>query len=367
MSSKVDVDLEDFIEEIRGLESLEPCEGVDRYLKHRGDEITPNTKEEYEAELRLFEAFCEPNRVDDLNDLSGRDLDDYRNWRRDESAERGPLSTKTMRDVMYLLRNFVEYLVSIDAVPADLPGKVTIPELKDGDGVRDTELDPERLNRIVDYLAKHEYASREHVVWVLFGATGRRLGGIHSLDLCDLHLDVDDPYIEFRHDPPETRLKNAGRSEGPTNIGQEVVEVLEDYIKHNRREVETDSGREPLLTTHSGRISKPTIRTYIYKWSRPCVVGGGCPHGFDPQECEAAQERDAAPKCPSSRSPHTIRHTYLTQKRRDGVPKGILSDRCDVSEEVLDKHYDERTPEEKLERRRKVLEELRDDSGGDLL
>jgi hypothetical protein len=39
-----------------------------------------------------------------------------------------------------------------------------------------------------------------------------------------------------------------------------------------------------------------------------------------------------------------------------GVPKELLSDRVDVSVPVLDKHYDQRTEEQKSRRRREVLE-----------
>ena len=39
-----------------------------------------------------------------------------------------------------------------------------------------------------------------------------------------------------------------------------------------------------------------------------------------------------------------------------GVPKELLSDRVDMSVPVLDKHYDQRTQEQKSRRRREVLE-----------
>ncbi len=364
MSSISNKNLRDFLDELPSLDPMAPDEAVKRYLDYRGDEITRSTREEYEAELRLFAAFCGRHEIANLNDLSGRDIDDYRHWRRNQSSDEGTLSTKTMRDVMYLIRNFVSYLSSIEAVPTRLEDKIEIPNLADGDGVRDTKLDTDRLNRIISYVHKHEYATREHVIWLLLSTTGRRLGGIHSIDLCDLHLDIDEPYIEFRHNPPETRLKNANKGEGPTSIDPGVAEVVKAYVDHNRKEVETDSGRNPLLTTYNGRIAKSTIRQYIYKWSRPCMVGGECPHDRDPSECVAAQTQGDASKCPSTRSAHSLRHTYITQKLRDGVPKGVLSDRCDVGEDVLDKHYDERTAEEKLERRREILAELRDDKEG---
>jgi len=42
---------------------------------------------------------------------------------------------------------------------------------------------------------------------------------------------------------------------------------------------------------------------------------------------------------------------------RKGIPKEILSDRCDITREVLIEHYDERTPEEKRDGRWDVLED----------
>jgi len=44
--------------------------------------------------------------------------------------------------------------------------------------------------------------------------------------------------------------------------------------------------------------------------------------------------------------------------RRQGVPKEILSERCDVSEEIIEEVYDERTVREKREHRREVLNEV---------
>lgn len=84
------------------------------------------------------------------------------------------------------------------------------------------------------------------------------------------------------------------------------------------------------------------------------------PHGRDIDACDAAQRIDAAAECPSSQPPYAIRHGYLSQKRQEGVPDRILSERCDVSAEIIDKHYDERIDEEKRELRQRVLAEIRE-------
>lgn len=58
--------------------------------------------------------------------------------------------------------------------------------------------------------------------------------------------------------------------------------------------------------------------------------------GREISECAAAGSTDHASKYPSSRSPYTIRHGYMTDLRRSGVSKAVISDRCDVSKEILE-------------------------------
>lgn len=346
------------------LDPLAPEAGVERYLQARQRELNENTVDEYRGKLEFFLEYAADNDIDNLNDLDGRDVDGFRLWRREDSSDQvDRLSPKTMRDEMYLLQNFLLYLESIEAVQPGLGMKVEIPEVPDGEGVRDSEIPPERAAEILDYLDRYEYASREHVVWLLHCHTGRRPGGIHALDLQDVHLEVDEPYIEFRHHP-ETELKNNERSEQLVNLDERVAQVLQDYIDDQRIDVTDDYGREPLITSRYGRLAISTMRRYFYKWSRPCEITGECPHGRTINDCEATQSSDHASKCPSSHSPYDARHGYITQKRREGVPLPLLSDRCDTSEEILKKHYDERTDDEKRELRREFLDEFQSDEEG---
>jgi integrase len=269
---------------------------------------------------------------------------------------------------MYLLQDFVNFLENIEAVPRGLKEKIDIPTLSDGEGVRNIEFDADRLETILEYLEKYEYASCEHVVWVFHSHTGRRPGALHSLDVEDLHLDCEDPYLELHHRPEETSLKNGKKGEDEVGLSERVAQIFKDYIQDNRTEVTTATGRRPFLTSEYGRLSKSTMRRYIYRWSRPCDIGAGCPHNRDVQTCEAAKSTDRASKCPSSRPPYALRHGYITQMLRDGAPKPFLSDRCDVSEEVIEETYDERDSSEKRELRQELLNEMgREAAGGGYL
>jgi hypothetical protein len=46
----------------------------------------------------------------------------------------------------------------------------------------------------------------------------------------------------------------------------------------------------------------------------------------------------------------------LTYLLRNDVPKAVVSDRGDVSSDVLDDHYNQMTEEEKMEQRRRYLD-----------
>ncbi|WP_226005937.1 tyrosine-type recombinase/integrase [Natrinema salinisoli] len=354
-------ELQELLQDVSpSVQPLSPDEGVERYLKRREGEITENTADEYRRKLQYFLEFCELRDVENLNELDGRFVDDYRVWRRDDATAGDALSAKTMRDEMLLFRAFLWYLESIEAVRPGLGENVLIPELGTDDGVRDVELEPDRVAEILDYLETYQYASCEHVVWLLHCRTGRRSGAIHSLDVTDVHIG-EDPYLSFRHRPETgTRLKNGSKGEGDVPITDAVAAVLENYITVQREPVIDEYGREPLLTSSQGRLSKSVMRRQFYKWSRPCAINNECPHGESVETCRAAKSMDDASKCPSSHSCYSARHGHITHLRRLGLPKSVISDRCDVSEKIIDKHYDERSAADRRELQRDLFDQLRE-------
>lgn len=341
------------------LKPLSPDDAVQKFLSNENPELAPKTLDEYERELTRFVDFCDENGIEDTTEFDGRVLHNFKIYRRDKAHDgKGSLSNKTMRDEMYLFRKFLRFLESIDAVTPRLHTKIEIPNLDPGEGQRDIEFDSGELNAILSHLEKYEYATREHVVWVLFAATGRRPSGLRALDCEDVHLDEEEAYIQFRHrvgGDNETRLKNKKSSENTISLRDPAAEVLGDYIETHRIDVE-ESDRDPLLTTAHGRLSDSSIRKYIYKWSRPCVIGNECPDGRNHGDCEAMESSDCAAKCPFSKPPVALRHGYISNLRRQGISLHTISDRCDVSEEVIEKHYSELSEREKRELRRKELE-----------
>lgn len=355
-----------------GLEDWGPQKGVEKYLNKREQEISETTYEEYEDELTEFVEYCETRDIYPLNELSKADMKELNEWYRTEvPVQVDQYGSKTTRDFIYVVRNFVRFLENREVVMDGLHTKLEPPELDDGDGVSDDVLDADRAQEILDHLSTYEHATVEHAVWVLLAAFGGRRGTIRAIDLEDCHLreeELDDgekPYIELKHRPEQgTPLKNDEKSEREVSIDRWIADVLLDYIAVNREDETDEYGREPLITTDEGRIVPSTITKYAYKWTRPCKVSGDCPHGRSEADCEAARNMDQASKCPSSKSPHPSRKGYITEEAKAGVPDELLSERCDVGIDVLEEHYKPLNETEKRELRQEMLEAIREESDG---
>lgn len=331
------------------LEPLAPGAGRDLYLEHRRGEVSENTLRSHRYRLNEFVEWCEEQEIHNLNDLTGRDLHAYRVHRR----EQDDLKAVTLQGQLSTLRVFLKFCASVDAVPEGLHEKILLPTVSNAKQASKTLLEPERAEQILSYLETYRYASRQHVLLTLLWRTGLRMGSTRAIDLDD--YDADAPGVELVHRPEQdTPLKNKERGERWVALRPRTATLIDEYIAGPRKDVTDEYDREPLLTTAQGRISTSAIQGSIYTITRPCVYGE-CPHAeYDPETCEFTK-RENATKCPSSRSPHDVRSGAITAHLLDDVPVEIVSERMDVTQSVLDRHYDRRSEREKMEQRRKFL------------
>jgi site-specific recombinase XerD len=332
------------------LEPIRPVEAKEMYLRERSTDASDATIKAHDYRLGHFIRWCDIEDIDNLNDLSGRDLHQYKLWRQ-EDGDLNQVSVKTQMDT---LRVFIRFCESIDAVEGDLHTSVLSPTLSDGENQRDVMLDPEEAEALLDYLGRFQYASRAHTLMTLLWHSGIRIGAAHALDVSD--YDPDDQRLKVQH-RSETPLKNKEDGERLVALSGDVCRVLDDWVSHERPDLVDEYDRQPLFSTSHGRAHKTTLREIVYRWTRPCQYLGECPHEKQQDSCEAMNDHQkAASKCPSSVSPHAIRRGSITHHLSEDVPEKVVSDRMNVGQEVLDRHYDRRSEEVKVEQRREYLE-----------
>jgi len=338
---------------IHGLESMSPEKGVQTYIRSRESELAQSTLYEHTTRLNRFLEWCDENGVDDLNDLDSRTCRDYLTSRQDEVAP------TTLENEMRTFRLAVEEWETINAVVRDLSKDVKVPTAKKGDQSRHVKIDPDHAEAILKFLSKYEYARFKHVLFVLLWKTGARTGGVRALDLGDFYPDqYRRPVVSFHHRPETgTPLKNDRWGEREVPISEEAGEMIQDYINDFRPDVTDENGREPLLTTKQGRPQKTTVQRNIYGLTRPCYINAECPENKDPDKCEWTSYNQSS-KCPDSVAPHAVRRGFVTHMRSKGADFDTIGDRVDATSEVLRKHYDTPTPQEKRDRQMEWADKL---------
>lgn len=335
------------------LEPITPDEAIQMYLRDKQSEFADATLYSHKSRLGHFLRWCHSNNVDDLNELTGRQLHRYRLWRRDD----GDLSKVSEKTQMDTIRVFIRWCESIDAVPPDMATKVTSPSLAAGDNVRDELVDVDQAEAILEYLNRYEYGSERHVTFLLMWRAALRRGSVVALDVTD--YNSKDASLEVRHRPEtDTGLKNKKEGERFIALTSTTTDVLDGWVNQRRPDVTDVHGREPLLATKQGRAHPTTIQTYIYSLTRPCLIDNECPHDRDVMECDAAKDRSKASKCPSSSSPHPVRRGALTHWLRSDLPESFAVSRANLSPEILREHYDRRSRRQKMDQRRKYLDEF---------
>jgi site-specific recombinase XerD len=330
------------------LEPLAPSTGKQMYLDERRHELSDATIQSHGYRLTQFVRWCKQDGIDNLNTLSGRDIHRFRVKRREEDE----LATASMKGQLATLRMFLRFCASIDAVTTGLDEKIILPKTTAEDA-RDEVVTAEQAQAILDHLSNYRYATLEHVLLEILWHTGLRIGAATGLDVCD--YDTENRSLELVHRPDAgTSLKNKSKSERFVALSDRICEILDDWIAVNHTGVTDDHGRSPLFATQRSRLSQNRARSIAYQYTRPCVYNDSCPHDREIEECEA-QPTSQAHLCPSALSPHPFRRGAITYHLQEDTPEPVVRDRMDVSMDVIDRHYDQRSPQEKVQQRRQYI------------
>ena len=326
-----------------------PTQAVESYLTDRRiDDLSDETLERYETVLTGFAHWLETEVDKETINVPPNVVNQYK------LSRSGDKATSTLKTELNIIHRFFRYCESNGLVDDLISPRILIPK---SSASRDERIDSDTADRVLSYLDRYRYASRDHAMFALAWHTSMRRGALRSLDVEDVRADSRE--IEVMNRPDEgTRLKNGDRSERWVSINDRVATILSDYISVNRIETTDDYGRRPLFSTKHGRISVDAITDTFYRLTRPCVFGSDCPDNLDIDDCKAAQKTNKARNCPFALSSHPCRRGSITQHLRNDVPKKVVSDRADVTINVLDDHYNKLTEQEKMEQRRVHLNDL---------
>lgn len=351
-------------------------EAAQRWLDRKRGTTTDASISTLYYRLKQFWEWCEANDIESMADLSPWTIEEY------EAARRSEIKLLSLNKQFGDLENWLEWCAGRGLVDDDIVDAVDPPSVPKQQKSSDIKLsDDDALPQLAYYRAHDDYyASRRHIVLELLWHIGCRMGGLRALDLQDYdHIEGPDGeklhYVYFRHRPESgTPLKNKHDGERPVWLSSRIAGLLDDYLQEMRHHTRDDYGRRPLITTSVGRASRNTIRVDCYYATAPCHRGP-CPHDKPEQACEYYSNA-AISKCPSTRSPHQIRTGSITWQLDQGVSMTTVSERSNVSVDVIEEHYDKPDPMKALRKRRApeltrvnlgaTIDELSDIEGGEL-
>lgn len=329
---------------------MSPEEAVNLYMEDRHDELSKTTRRKYGYQLNAFTKWCDEKGVNNLNELTGRKLQEFKDWRGEQVK---PL---TLKNNLWTVKSLVQFCEHIDSVPEGVHRKVRLPKIDQSDEVKENAFHVDNAKEVLEHLAKFEYASLRHALFLTLWKTGIRMGTLQALDVDDFEPDRNT--LKLRHRPKTgTPLKNKQRAERNITIGDGLCGVINDYIEQNHPMVEDENGRIALFMGKDARAFKTTVQRNIYTATRPCHYTNECPHGRGIDDCVATSYNTAS-QCPSSCGPHALRKGYVTAALDAEQPADVTAERTDMSREVLDKHYDQRDNEQKRTARERHLKDI---------
>jgi site-specific recombinase XerD len=355
------------------LRPITPRDAVERFLERRESDSTEQTLRTYHDRLHRFVRWLEHENVLNLNEVSGRDLQEFLAHRQ-ETCNR-----TTLNNEFGTLKKFFEFLVAIEATEPAMPDRVHLlkPSATADEQTNREKLPPERATEILEHLERFEYASRQHVTMLLMWRFAFRISDLRAIDVDDCSFDgeIDEerlrmigeraenvpkeigPHLYMIHRPESgTPLKNKAKSERIVSLTEDEVQVLQDYIRTKRNNCTDENGRRPLVTSTQGRPTGTAVRRWMYRLTHPCLIGP-CPHDKDPNDCEYLQHGHES-GCPSVKSPHKVRTGAISNMRECGIAPEDVSERVDATPETIRQHYDFSDELQRLENRRESFEEL---------
>ncbi|MFB6206411.1 MAG: tyrosine-type recombinase/integrase [Haloglomus sp.] len=189
--------------------------------------------------------------VDDMRDVTARTVHRFRLDIADGLAQ------STLSQRISTVQRFLRFCASIDGVDPSVPERIDVPARTTES--RDERLDSDHADAALTQLRRFAYASREHALLALCWHTALRSGTLRGLDVSDVQESHD--RLRIRHRPEsDTPLKNGDSAKRYVAVSAEVMDVLADYIEHNRvTSVRNTAVGHCLPPRTAERLSRPFV------------------------------------------------------------------------------------------------------------
>lgn len=102
--------------------------------------------------MRHFLTWCDSEQVENLNELSVRDIQQYRLW----LGGKDDISVLTLKNKQMSVRVFLQKAGSVEAVHQDLYTKLMIPRVHRSQRSGGQGLETERATGLLEYLARYK-------------------------------------------------------------------------------------------------------------------------------------------------------------------------------------------------------------------
>lgn len=323
------------------------------FLKTKRGEVKESAARAYEYPTKNFVEYLERHSVENMSDVDGYLIEQWKHTRQ------GEVAPATYRDNVKKVKTFIGFCERSSLISYGTFDAIDVPTIRASEEASHEKVSHTEAVNIQDYLETYEYASRRHAIFNFLWETGCRVSGLMAVDVSDIGVENGLPYVDFINRPASgTGLKNDKNGERRVTITEDLYELLQDYKAIHRPDTTDEYGRDPLFCTENQRASRQRIYRNLTALTRPCVYTNNCPHGREIAECEAGRAKKKAYACPSAKSMHPVRRGSITHHLNRGWPKQKVSERCDVSLSVLEKHYNEQTKEDERQQRSKYVENL---------
>ena len=327
-------------------------QAIDKFIARKRPDWNGESERSCRKSLDTFETYANETGLDTASDLARWNVGDYTDWLLGYEYEDGEYYSKvTVETKQKVARQWLSWLELKGYVERGLHVSIETLKLEDHEYSRDEILEPNRIRELLaNYRNSTEWrGTRRHALLEVIGHIGIRRIGLRALDLQD--WDSEERTLEFHNrDDTDTRLKRGRKHQRKVILSEEPAAALDEYVARGRHDKRDDHGRQPLFSSRQGRPSASTITNWMYRATVPCIVER-CPHSRERHTCEWAHQQTMASQCPSSFSPHPVRHGSITWQLNIGRSIEDVAKRAGTTPGVIRRYYDRPDLDAELRRR----------------